>query len=112
MIARTRDRAAAPPQIPRCRGEAAAHVLDLGWCREPDVRTISRWRSREIYANALLLGRSQRGGAAFSSRMTFGPEHPGRSPITMHVWMAATPAPMRWKYRQMINALVYRSIAD
>jgi hypothetical protein len=30
----------------------------------------------------------------------------------MHVWMAATPAPMRWKYRQMINALVYRSIAD
>ena len=28
------------------------------------------------------------------------------------VWMAATPGPMRWKYRQMINALVYQAIAD
>jgi CubicO group peptidase (beta-lactamase class C family) len=28
------------------------------------------------------------------------------------VWMAATPGAMRWKYRQMINALVYRAIAD
>jgi len=28
------------------------------------------------------------------------------------VWMAATPGAMRWKYRQMINALVYQAIAD
>ena len=28
------------------------------------------------------------------------------------VWMAPTPGPMRWKYRQMINALVYQAIAD
>jgi CubicO group peptidase (beta-lactamase class C family) len=28
------------------------------------------------------------------------------------VWMAATPGPMRWKYRQMINALVYQAIVD
>jgi CubicO group peptidase (beta-lactamase class C family) len=28
------------------------------------------------------------------------------------VWMAATPGPLRWRYRQMINALVYQAIAD
>ena len=28
------------------------------------------------------------------------------------VWMAQTPGPIRWKYRQMINALVYQAIAD
>jgi CubicO group peptidase (beta-lactamase class C family) len=28
------------------------------------------------------------------------------------VFMAHTPGPMRWKYRQMINALVYQALAD
>ncbi len=28
------------------------------------------------------------------------------------VWMAHSPGPIRWKYRQMINALVYQAIAD
>jgi CubicO group peptidase (beta-lactamase class C family) len=28
------------------------------------------------------------------------------------VWMAATPGPIRWKYRQMVNALVYQAIMD
>jgi hypothetical protein len=28
------------------------------------------------------------------------------------VWMAQTPGTIRWKYRQMINALVYQAIAD
>jgi CubicO group peptidase (beta-lactamase class C family) len=28
------------------------------------------------------------------------------------VWMAETPGALRWKYRQMINALVYQAIAD
>jgi CubicO group peptidase (beta-lactamase class C family) len=28
------------------------------------------------------------------------------------VWMAATPGALRWKYRQMINALVYQAIVD
>jgi CubicO group peptidase (beta-lactamase class C family) len=28
------------------------------------------------------------------------------------VWMAATPGELRWKYRQMINALVYQAIVD
>jgi CubicO group peptidase (beta-lactamase class C family) len=28
------------------------------------------------------------------------------------VWMAQTPGPIRWKYRQMINALVYQAIID
>jgi CubicO group peptidase (beta-lactamase class C family) len=28
------------------------------------------------------------------------------------VWMAHSPGSIRWKYRQMINALVYQSIAD
>ena len=28
------------------------------------------------------------------------------------VWMAEPPGAMRWKYRQMINALVYQAIAD
>ncbi len=28
------------------------------------------------------------------------------------VWMAYTPGPMRWRYREMINALVYQAIAD
>jgi CubicO group peptidase (beta-lactamase class C family) len=28
------------------------------------------------------------------------------------VWMAATPGSLRWKYRYMINALVYQAIAD
>jgi CubicO group peptidase (beta-lactamase class C family) len=28
------------------------------------------------------------------------------------VWMAHSPGPIRWKYRQMINALVYQAIVD
>jgi CubicO group peptidase (beta-lactamase class C family) len=28
------------------------------------------------------------------------------------VFMAHTPGPMRWKYRQMVNALVYQALAD
>ncbi len=28
------------------------------------------------------------------------------------VWMAHSPGPIRWKYRQMINALVYQAITD
>jgi CubicO group peptidase (beta-lactamase class C family) len=28
------------------------------------------------------------------------------------VWMAQSPGPIRWKYRQMINALVYQAIVD
>jgi CubicO group peptidase (beta-lactamase class C family) len=28
------------------------------------------------------------------------------------VWMAHSPGPLRWKYRQMINALVYQAIVD
>ena len=28
------------------------------------------------------------------------------------VWMAYTPGPLRWKYREMINALVYQAIVD
>jgi hypothetical protein len=28
------------------------------------------------------------------------------------VWMAQTPGTIRWKYRQMINALVYQAIVD
>ncbi|HEX9323253.1 MAG TPA: serine hydrolase, partial [Xanthobacteraceae bacterium] len=28
------------------------------------------------------------------------------------VWMAHSPGTIRWKYRQMINALVYQAIAD
>ena len=28
------------------------------------------------------------------------------------VWMAQTPGSIRWKYRQMINALVYQAIVD
>jgi CubicO group peptidase (beta-lactamase class C family) len=28
------------------------------------------------------------------------------------VWMAYSPGPIRWKYRQMINALVYQAIVD
>jgi CubicO group peptidase (beta-lactamase class C family) len=28
------------------------------------------------------------------------------------VWMAHSPGPIRWKYRQMINALVYQAIID
>jgi CubicO group peptidase (beta-lactamase class C family) len=28
------------------------------------------------------------------------------------VWMAHSPGPIRWKYRQMINALVYQAILD
>jgi CubicO group peptidase (beta-lactamase class C family) len=28
------------------------------------------------------------------------------------VWMAATPGALRWKYREMINALVYEAVAD
>jgi hypothetical protein len=27
-------------------------------------------------------------------------------------WMAHTPGPIRWKYRQMINALVYQVFVD
>lgn len=28
------------------------------------------------------------------------------------VWMAQSPGPIRWKYRQMINALVYQALVD
>jgi CubicO group peptidase (beta-lactamase class C family) len=28
------------------------------------------------------------------------------------VWMAHSPGPVRWKYRQMINALVYQALVD
>ena len=28
------------------------------------------------------------------------------------VFMAVTPGPVRWHYRQLINALVYQAIAD
>ncbi len=28
------------------------------------------------------------------------------------VWMAYTPGSLRWKYRELINALVYQAIID
>jgi hypothetical protein len=32
--------------------------------------------------------------------------------VSVVVWMARSPGSIRWKYRQMVNAMVYQAIVD